>query len=345
MWPFKTEYRQEALSDLVVSRLIANAEGAFTVPTATAAHEIGAGLWARAFGGATVTGSRGDVLTPVVMASVGRALFSSGNWVAEIVVRGGRIHLEPISEYDVSGGPDRSSWVYRTTRPGPSQSAERTLHSSRLVHIMIGVDPSAPWRGRGPLQIAQLTSGFGAKLETRLSEEANAPTGQIVPTPTGQNLGALATDIAGLKGRLTMIESTSGGWGKGRSASPGNGNSDLRPNRVGPMFDLQESVLRDSTSLQLLAAAGIPAGVLGGTDASGLREGWRLFVLNMASVGRIALDELRDSLDAPGLDFDWTPLRSSDELTGRARSFKSLVEGGMAVTEAAALSGILVNDS
>ena len=59
-------------------------------------------------------------------------------------------------------------------------------------------------------------------------------------------------------------------------------------------------------------------------------------------MGKIALTELRAKLDTPVLSFDWSGLYAAD-LVGRARAFQSLVKGGLAVGEAAGLSGLLVD--
>ena len=63
----------------------------------------------------------------------------------------------------------------------------------------------------------------------------------------------------------------------------------------------------------------------------------------LTPVGRIALAELRAKLDAPALAFDWSGLYTRRIWSGRARSFKSLVAGGLPVSEAAGLSGLLVD--
>ena len=46
-------------------------------------------------------------------------------------------------------------------------------------------------------------------------------------------------------------------------------------------------------------------------------------------------------LDTPGLAFDATGLHAAD-VSGRARAFQSMIGGGMDITKAAALSGLLV---
>ena len=220
----------------------------------------------------------------------------------------------------------------------------RVLSRERVVHIRIGEDSSQPWRGRGPLQVAQTSAAVAAKIEQRLSEEANSPTGSLIPVPSTQNTEKLAGDIRGLKGRVAMVDSTSGGWDQGRGTAPGGGNADWRLTRVGMAPATGIDGLRNSTAGHLLAACGVPVALLGDADGTNLRESTRQMLhTTLTPLGRIALDELRFKLDRPDLTFDWNPLFAAD-LTGRARAFQSLVGGGMPVDQAAGLSGLLIED-
>ena len=61
----------------------------------------------------------------------------------------------------------------------------------------------------------------------------------------------------------------------------------------------------------------------------------------VSPIGRLVQEELREKLDAPGLTLNWSALSASD-LQGRARSFQSMVGGGMPLERAAALSGLML---
>ena len=54
--------------------------------------------------------------------------------------------------------------------------------------------------------------------------------------------------------------------------------------------------------------------------------------------------ELAEKLDAPRLALDFSALFASD-ITGRARAFASMVQAGMNVEKAAALSGLLAEEA
>ena len=52
--------------------------------------------------------------------------------------------------------------------------------------------------------------------------------------------------------------------------------------------------------------------------------------------------EMRDKLDDE-VSLSWQELRASD-LSGRARAFQSMVGGGMALADAVAIAGLMVED-
>ena len=60
-------------------------------------------------------------------------------------------------------------------------------------------------------------------------------------------------------------------------------------------------------------------------------------------MGEIVAAELGDKLDRPGLALDFSALFASD-ITGRARAFASMVQAGMEIERAAALSGLLAEE-
>ena len=275
---------------------------------------------------------------------IGRSLLTGGNSVWAVRVRGGAIRLDPVSDWTVTGDPDESSWKYVANRAGPSRQTSQKLGSSRVVHIRIGNSPSEPWRGRGPLQIAATSATLAARLEEQLAEEASGPVGSVIPVPKASVAeDTLASDLKGLKGQLALVESTAAGWGEGSHSAPGAGQGDWSVKRLGINPPASVAGLRSGVAAQLLAAAGVPASLIDGSEGSALRESFRAMLhQTLLPIGRIVLEELRVKLDAPGLKFDWAPLRASD-IQGRARSFQSLVKGGMPVSEAAGLSGLLVD--
>ena len=76
-----------------------------------------------------------------------------------------------------------------------------------------------------------------------------------------------------------------------------------------------------------------------------MREAWRRYGhAFLTPIGGIVAAELAEKLDAPGLALDFSALFASD-ITGRARAFTSMVQAGMDVEKAAALSGLLAEEA
>ena len=323
-------------TDAIIQAILSESTGADTTHT-TAIEEIGAGLWARAFASADLTpdtpGTR--ALTPDVLAGIGRALVRDGECVYEIDVDAGDVVLRPVADWTVKGGA--APWLYELEEPQPDGNITRIVEGDRVIHPRYGATATQPWKGIAPLKHAVTSRVFMERLEGRLSDESNAATGQLLPVPDPSQK-QLQEDLTRLKGRLTLVETTAQGWGAGSQAKP---LSDWQPRRLGPDFPVSLEPMRDGVSRYCLAAMGIPPSLLGGSDGTALREGWRQFLHGViAPVSRIIAPELGDKLDTPELAFSFDRLFASD-LSGRARAFQSMVGGGMPVDRAAALAGLL----
>ena len=81
--------------------------------------------------------------------------------------------------------------------------------------------------------------------------------------------------------------------------------------------------------------------VLAASGAGDRRESWRQFLHStIQPVSELIVDELRIKLDTPELRFDFSELMASD-LAGRARALGSMVQAGIKLGKAPALSGLL----
>ena len=83
-------------------------------------------------------------------------LVRRGEALFVIDVRDGGLRMLEASSWDVSGGHDPSSWVYRVDLPGPSVTASRRYPAASVIHVRFAVHPSSPWRGVSPLEWARL---------------------------------------------------------------------------------------------------------------------------------------------------------------------------------------------
>ena len=99
----------------------------------------------------------------------------------------------------------------------------------------------------------------------------------------------------------------------------------------------------DVSSREIYAACGFNSALWGGSQAASVREAWRLALFSvLAPLGRLVESELQQKLDDE-VSLSWQELRASD-LSGRARAFQSMVGGGMAIAEAVAVAGLMVED-
>ena len=92
-----------------------------------------------------------------------------------------------------------------------------------------------------------------------------------------------------------------------------------------------------------MSACGFNPALFQAGDAASLREAWRLGLFGViAPLGRLVQSEIMEKLDS-GVSLSWQELRASD-LSGRARAFQSMVGGGMDVSQAVAVAGLMAPD-
>ena len=354
-WPWQPEPEPEKrtaipFTDAVVAALTAQAGGtAAGDPSAIAALEAAAGLYAAAFAGATVIPSNPMTagLTPACRALIARDLIRRGESLHAIELRAGAVRLAPVGSWDVRGPADESAWWYRCDVFGPSGNETRFVPSGAVIHARYAVDASRPWYGLAPLQWARATGTLAANLETRLGEEAGGPVGHLFPVPADGGDGGdddplkmLKADIAAGKGRTMLVETTSAGYGEGRQAAPAE---DWKPRRFGASPPVTLPTLRTDAALAVLAACQVPAGLFTDADGTSQREAWRRWAMGpLAGLAATVEAELAAKLDQP-VRFDFGGLWAAD-MAGRASSFKAMVTAGMDPAKAAGLAGLMAGE-
>ena len=336
-WPWRSEKRSASYADAVTSILVDRATGtAAADASATAALEMASGLWGRAMMAAVVSPAtaRTAAITPAVLQLAGRQAIRDGGAMFLIdVTEDGRVRLLPAWSWDTHGGADPDSWLYRVTLAGPSSTVTRTVPAEGVVWLPFSVVPDRPWIGRGPLDSASSTSALAGNLELRLSQEAGSAVGSLIPIPTdggdgtdNDPLQGLKEDINASRGGVSLVETTSAGWGEGRAAAP---QRDWRQARYGA--DPPETLrgLRSDSFDAVCMAAGLPPGLSAKSDGTLMRESWREFI--MGAVEPVAKSwgvELAAKLGEPGLTFSFSDLWAHD-LIGRSQALKRMVESGM----------------
>lgn len=353
MWPWRRRDPEtraaNSYGDVVISQMLAGAEGVTCDPAATGAVEACSGLWADALAAAAVNPeARARGVTPGYLAQVGRALVRRGEHLAVISVAGDplRVRLLPAAAWDVDGrSPDPSTWTYRVTLAAPSISEARTYPAAAVVHAKWNTDPNRPWCGISPLASATATAALASKLETVLGQEAGGPVGSFLPVPAdggdgGEDdpLAPLKSDIAKAKGHPVVVETTAAGWGEGRGSAP---QRDFRPSRFGADPPVALVNLREQAQPAIWQACGVPAALLTDSDGTAQREAWRRFVMGRVEplAARIA-GELADKLDVD-VAFNFADVWAHD-LVGRAGAYKRLVDAGMPPDHAARIAGVSV---
>ena len=321
-------------TDALVRQLQSRASGISPDPGGVGALEVAAGQWARGLASATVSpeSSVTAALTPAVLASMGRGLVRNGEALYVLEVSGNRLKMIEAASWDVSGSYDPDSWTYRVELPGPSDNVSRSLPASSVVHVRFAVHPSSPWKGVSPLEFAATTGQLGANLETRLSEESGGPVGYVLPVPSDGGDGSaddplvtLKSDLATLKGGISLVETTTGGWNEGRGSAPAR---DWVPQRLGASVPSANVNLWTGVGRMVLAACGVPPSLADqSADGTAQRESWRRFLHGtLQPVARIIEQECQSKLES-GVSLGFRALMASD-LAGRARAFGALTGGG-----------------
>lgn len=207
-----------------------------------------------------------------------------------------------------------------------------------------------PYQGLGPATLAATTAKLHGESERSLADEAAGPLAQILAIPQdggdggdGDPLAALKADVKAARGKALLVETTSAGWGEGRQAAPGNGNSDWVASRLGPNPPAAAVEAADAGFRRMLAACGCPPSLFVSDDGTAQREAVRRWHLGtVVPLARLLEHELTLRLETDiRLRFDNYPT----DLAGRAASFAKLVQGGMDMAQAAAVSGVLAEDA
>ena len=344
--PAGAEHRGGGYTGAALTALLQAADGSADANAGgIAAVEIAAGLWARAFASATVSGS--NAVTPGLLAMIGRALLRSGEFVAALEIERGELALLPAASWEVAGSsPREADWLYRLDLPTPSGGAiSRTLPAAGVVHARYAAESVAPWRGIGPVAWAQATGKLAAALELRLGQEASAPVALLIPAPqqleddsADDPLDGLRRDLLAAKGTFLLVESMSGGWQEHQARQ--SRADDWAVRRMGATIPPGNVALRSDVFVNVLGICGVPPSLAAmPADGGAQREGYRRFVAStIAPIAKTVAAELSAKLETP-ISIRFPELAHAD-VSARARAFGSLVGAGMDASEARELAGL-----
>lgn len=325
---------ERGFTNLILAGLDATAEGKQGNIQQTSALEIAARMWAGALAGATVKGT--NLLTPRVMAMIGRQIVREGEIVFAIEVRDGRASLLPAASWEVQRG-----WRYRVEIPEPpGDQVTRTLPRESVLHVMFATDPRTPWMGISPMAAAKLGGELAANLESRLNDQSKTPAAVLIPIPTDggdESLDPLKTQIAGARGSAVLVESTATGWEEG---TQNRTQADWAPKALGPMIQDGPRQLHEDALQRVMASCGIPGSLASvGADGTQLREDYRRFImLTIEPWAKDLAAEASRALDAE-VSFSFEGLWAHD-LAGRATAVQKLVAAGVDRADALRIAGL-----
>lgn len=344
VWPWKREKRNYTEQELAAVQATVTGAAASVEPARVAAVETSASLWGRAMASGRVAGRAGAVLTPAVLYDVGRSLVLAGEAVYRLVAGAAGVVAMRCAAWDISG---MDTWTYRVSVDYPNGTRTASVPGAAVLHPRINTSPSASYRGRSPVTLADTTMRMLAGIEGSLRREAAAGTGYVIPAPIegmeDSDFDNLVADIRALNGGTRMVPSMEGGFGDATAAGRLRSNNNWNPQRLGLSPPAELVSLRSDAALAVLGACGVPPELFAGdSDGTGRREAWRQFLHGtIQPVADVVAVEFAEKLEAP-VRFDFDGLFASD-VQGRGRAFQSLTGGGLSVADAARATGVQVS--
>ena len=267
------------VADRITELLLRQALGGDSDAIQTAAAEFAIGLVGRCFAAATLDPMI-PAVSPGLMMDIGRRLMTRGNAVYAVVVDRRGLTLLPVSSFDVTGGVDPATWYYRCQLPGPTRQETRILPYASVIHVRVNVDPYQPWIGISALAHAGLSSALIARLEKRMSDEANSRTGYLLPHRdlSDPQIAALKTDLGNMAGNVGLVHSQAAAYD---SRGQAGGSADWTPRRFGADIPVGNIQARREVASDTVAALGVPPAMLAANTNTGLQESYRIFAVSL----------------------------------------------------------------
>ena len=252
------------------------------------------------------------------------------------------VQLIPASSWHWEGNHDPDSWTVRVTAYGPSTSTTWNLPASGVVFVRWGGTPGQPYVGTGPLSWAHTTARLQSETERSLADEAQGPLAQLLAIPQdggdddgNDPLARLKADIRTARGKALLVETSSAGWGEGRTAAP---QRDWQASRLGPNPPESMAMIRKDSFEAVLAACGTPPSLFVDSDGTSQREALRRWHLGtVLPLARLLEHELTAKLETPvELKFDSYAL----DMMSRATVVAKLAQAGVPMATALEAVGL-----
>ena len=301
--PRRVETRAAAVTDALDCAARSPRSSGTVDSSALAVVEACAGLWARAFAAAE------HDTRACVRARAHRAvhccLFGECVYPARRLRRGRR------------PGTCRAAktWSYRLDLAYPSgtKSVRRDARPACCTSASINRSET-PWKGVSPFEKAGLSKTLLACLEQSLRHEYGGPIGHVLPVPSGSTQTDLATDVAAPQGqRRARRDDERPGTGKAARDRRSRIGSRIASARIRRS---PRSLLHDANaSVALLAAAGVPADIAGGSGRDRIArvvEAVRRSRPSRRSVCMVAEEVSQNKLGSNGGPLTFKTLRAAD---------------------------------
>lgn len=319
---------------------------------ASAALEGAARLIGAALGGARVEGRIASRVLPAHLETIGRRLIRNGELALYFSVEppGVPRFREPTSWSLQGGALAPETWVYELDFAGITSAHTLTARAEEVAHLRYATRAEAPWRGIPPCGWAENTRRMVDGIERQLGDEASGPSGYIIGQPYDHRNVAGQSSLAEYSAKLTRLQGSTA-YEKASVSSTQQTDDvgtivatairNFGPNRVGANPPTALIALRESVAQSIYTLCGIPLDLLGVANGPSRTAAFRGFVeLTLEPLARLIERECSRVLEEDvSLTFDSA---SKADIGVRARSFKSLVESGMTLAKAAALTGLLL---
>lgn len=366
LWPWRTEKREADAStgEAALTAALLQARNALGPATGgIAALEACAGAWSRAFASAQVSPDTATtrLLTASTMAQIGRGLITQGETLHWFESNPTYTQLAQAKTWDVHGNSiNPLAWSYDVYAQAPTGTTRRRLSGDSVLHCKFACEAGIPYRGKSPLQFANLSADVAGKIEQSLRGEFSAPTALIWFSGAGVHyLDDLESDGHDprkpkrdpLMDQLSAMQRGQGNFfvadalrngpdvGEGEGDPYGIVNTPPVSERVGPSPPQEVDEVRSTVMDSIYSACGVSPALFKAASAGAARESWRQFLHgSVAPVAAVVAEELSTKLGVR-VRLSFERLFASD-LSGRARAFQSLTGGGLEVAVARELAGL-----
>lgn len=281
----------------------------------SAAEETAAGLLSSALATANVTGSHDYLLSTAILQTIGRELVLNGE----------------------------SLWLFEGNELRWQQSYSAGAKPTNLIQIVRAMNWQSG-RGRSAMSCAATACRMVRQIEAALETETRIKSIYVTPVPQSGTVRGGESALRTLWNRLFTLKTpqalVEGEMQSGISNYQPTGNYQQR--RMGVEPPNSALTLLEAADRRAFLAMGIPRGLVGQAVGTELREAWRQY---LSTVVVASAKTIREAFLMAGLNIrlEFPALVQSD-ITNRARAFKQLVDSGMGIDKALAVSGLMLGD-